>query len=152
MDKAEMEKIFSVAIGREAKAYEFYRDVAAKMTNDEVKKVFQQLADEELGHREQLETLLHDPTKVMQFNPPGADYKVAEATDPEPLSLDMKPKDAIALAMKKELEAVNFYKGLSAAATDAGLKQMFDNLANMELNHKARLETVFVEIGYPEVF
>ena len=31
-------------------------------------------------------------------------------------------------------------------------KEIFENLVNMELGHKARLENVFVEIGYPEAF
>jgi len=147
-----MEKVFDIAISREAKAYEFYKAVAEKVTSDDVKKVFLQLAEEELGHREQLEILLHDPTKIMKFNPPKADYKVAEATEAPDPTIEMKPAEAIALAMKKEQEAVEFYRQLSADATDDSLKAMFDNLANMELNHKARLENVFVEIGYPEVF
>jgi hypothetical protein len=32
------------------------------------------------------------------------------------------------------------------------MKDVFNNLANMELGHKHRLETVFVDIGYPEAF
>lgn len=151
MDKIELEKIFSVAIKREIKAHEFYKDVAAKVKNDDVKKVFEQLSAEEMTHMETLERLKADPTAAMKFEAPP-DYKVAEATDTQELTLDMKPKDAITLAMKKEQEAVEFYRALSASTSEASIKAIFDNLANMELNHKARLENVFVEIGYPEVF
>lgn len=152
MDKMELANIFSVAIKREIKAHEFYKDVAAKVSNDDVKKVFEQLAKEELTHMETLEKLKNDPSVPMKFTPPPKDVKLAEAAEVEAPTLDMKPKDAIGLAMKKELEAVNFYRGLSSSATDASIKAIFDNLVNMELAHKARLESVFVEIGYPEVF
>lgn len=80
------------------------------------------------------------------------DYKVAETTELPKLSIDMKPADAIALAMKKEQQAVEFYRALGESATDASVKKIFENLTNMELGHKHRLENVFVEIGYPEVF
>ena len=64
----------------------------------------------------------------------------------------MKPADAIALAMKKEEEAVKFYQGMAAVSQDEEIKGKFEYLAGMELIHKNRLENVFVEIGYPEVF
>ncbi|MFH1653076.1 MAG: ferritin family protein [Pseudomonadota bacterium] len=152
MDKIEMEKIFSTAIDREIEAYEFYKDVATRIDNKEVKTVFEQLAKEEMGHKDMLESLKNDPTKMMKITPPAADYKVAEATELPPLSTDMKPADAIALAMKKEEAAVEFYRGMAAGAEESSIKDMFENLANMELGHKHRLENVFVEIGYPEVF
>ena len=54
--------------------------------------------------------------------------------------------------MKKEQQAVEYYRALAEAADDRELKQAFTNLANMELSHKQRLENAFVQIGYPEVF
>jgi len=152
MDKTAFEQVMSVAIRREVEAHEFYRDVAAKMTDKEAKAVFAQLAQEEMGHMELLEKFKADPTMVMKITAPPADYRVAEATDARKLSADMKPADAIALAMKKEQQAVEFYRGLAANAADSSTRNVFENLANMELGHKHRLENVFVEIGYPEAF
>ena len=152
MDKNAVEKLFSLAIKRELEAHEFYNQVATRTKNDDVKKVFAQLAAEEMQHRETLEKLQMDPTMVMKFVAPVKDYKVAEATEEPVLSIDMKPADAIALAMKKEQGAVEFYRGLAEQTEDAEMNKIFSNLVNMELAHKARLENVFVEIGYPEVF
>ena len=78
--------------------------------------------------------------------------KVAEATELPKLTLDMQPADAIALAMKKEQQAVEFYRDLSKHCADQEIGKIFENLANMELTHKQKLENVFVEIGYPEAF
>jgi rubrerythrin len=47
---------------------------------------------------------------------------------------------------------MNFYRSLAEATGDAEMKNIFKNLAAMELGHKQRLENVFVEIGYPETF
>jgi rubrerythrin len=99
-----------------------------------------------------IERFRHDPTALMKIDAPSRDWKVAEGETLPKLSTDMKPRDAIALAMKKEQQAVEFYRALSAASSDAEVKGLFDNLSRMELGHKRRLETIFVDIGYPEVF
>ncbi len=152
MDKMELQRLFSIAIKREIEAYEFYKNVAQRVKNDDVRNVFLELAEQELGHKELLEKYQYDPTLEMKFESPPIDYKVAEATELPKLSMDMKPADAIALAMKKEQQAVEFYRALADGTKDAGLKKAFTSLSEMELGHKARLENVFVEIGYPEVF
>jgi rubrerythrin len=152
MDAQEIQRVFGMATQRELEANAFYLRVAGSAADPEVKKVFTQLAEEEMGHFELLERLKNDPSLPMKIAAPGQDYKLAESMELPPFSDTMKPAEAIALAMKKEQQAVEFYRGLSAGATVSGLKDIFDNLANMELGHKHRLETVFVEIGYPETF
>jgi rubrerythrin len=152
MDTQELTRVFSLAAQRELEANAFYSRVAKTSGNADVKKVFEQLAQEEMGHFELLEKLRIDPTLPMKITAPKQDYKLAEATELPAFSDAMKPADAIALAMKKEQQAVEFYRGLSDAATDTQMKDVFNNLANMELGHKHRLETVFVDIGYPEAF
>ena len=152
MDRLQLEKLFAVAIGRETEAFEFYDAAAKKVADRSVSETFMQLAGEELGHRELLEKFRYDPTLVMKMSAPPADFKIAEATPLPVLSTGMKPADAIALAMKKELKAVEFYLSLAQSSIDTGLRDIFRNLANMELGHKHRLETMFVSIGYPESF
>ncbi|MFH1830317.1 MAG: ferritin family protein [Pseudomonadota bacterium] len=152
MDKMELQRLFSIAINREVEAHQFYKNVAQRVENEEVKKVFLELAEQEMSHKELLEKYQYDPTLEMKFEAPDIDYKVAEATELPKLSIDMKPADAIALAMKKEQQAMEFYLALAKGTKDEGLKKAFKTLAHMELEHKTRLEIVFVEIGYPEVF
>ena len=151
MPLTDIKSILEVAIGREEEAYEFYANVAERMTNPAVKEIFGQLSQDELGHKMFLLAAQKDDQIVAKL-PVPADYKVAEATELPALSIDMKPADAVALAMKKEQQSVELYRGLAQAASDPTLAAMFDNLARMELGHKARLETMFVDIGYPEVF
>ena len=95
---------------------------------------------------------VHNPTLQLKVEAPERDYQVAEVTDLPAFSEDMQPKDAIALAMKKEEQAVEFYRGMAVRTSDPSVREIFANLANMESVHKQKLENAFVEIGYPEAF
>jgi rubrerythrin len=64
----------------------------------------------------------------------------------------MKPADAIALAMKKEEEAMVQYKQMAESCSQPEKKQVFLDLAAMEQGHKQKMENAFVDIGYPEVW
>ncbi|NUM37164.1 MAG: ferritin family protein [Candidatus Brocadiae bacterium] len=152
MKLEQIEQLFSIAVRRETEAYEFYTSAAKKVKDTNVKSIFEKLAKEEMGHYELLEKFRIDPTLLMKISAPSSDWKIAETQELAKLSIEMKPVDAIALAMKKEQQAVEFYRALSSASADASTKKMFDNLANMELTHKHQLENMFVNIGYPEVF
>ncbi|MBN2382365.1 ferritin family protein [bacterium] len=152
MDTTKIEQLFAIAVSRELEAHDFYSAAAKRMNDQNVKDIFNRLAKEEMGHYELLEKFRYDPTAIMKISAPSADWKIAESEELPTLTIDMKPKDAIALAMKKEQQAVEFYQALAKATEDASTRDMFLNLANMELGHKHRLENIFVDIGYPEVF
>ena len=151
MDQIQLDRLFSMAAKRELEAKEFYTGVAETMSSTAVREIFEQLAREEMGHFELLEKFRLDPSMTMKISAPPSDWKVAESQELPPLSLDMKPADAIGLAMKKEQQAVEFYRSLAASASP-DIRDIFENLANMELGHKHKLEIAFVDIGYPEVF
>lgn len=144
-------EILNIAIGREEEAYSFYKDVAERTDNPAVRDTFRKFAGDELGHKDFLMKCLKDSSLLKKIAVPK-DYKVAEATEAPRLSIDMKPAEALALAMKKEQEAAEFYRKLNKSAVDPKYKEIFQNLVNMELGHKARIEALFVDIGYPEVF
>ena len=152
MDQEEIKRLFTLAIKREVEANSFYSAAASRMKDENVRNIFKELAGDELDHMALLEGFREDPTLQMKMAKPEADFKLAEETELPELSVDMKPADAIALAMKKEQQALEFYKRMAAGCSDAGLKDVFENLANMELGHKHRLEEMFVNIGFPESF
>lgn len=151
MNKSEFELLLSGAIKNEVEAFTFYDGLAKRTKDPFVKALFEDLAKQELGHQEVLERFRDDDSLVMNFQS-MQDWKIAESVPMPDLSLDMKPKDAIALAMKKEEAAMNFYTQLAHACTSPEHKNLYLNLAAMELGHKHRLENAFVDIGYPEVF
>ncbi|HQA55137.1 MAG TPA: ferritin family protein [Synergistaceae bacterium] len=145
-------EILKMAVGNEVEAYEFYRDAAAKMKDPAMKKTFMELADEESGHKVLLEGYLNNEMKDMKFSD-EKDYKVAETVEaPQTLSTDMAFKDAIALAMKKEQEAMEMYQQFADASEGAKQKETFLELAKMEKGHKVRLEGIYTDIAFIEVW
>lgn len=152
MDFAETRRLFGIAIEREVEANEFYSKAAKASKDPSVRAIFADLAKDELAHMELLERFREDPTLQMKMKKPAADYHVSEEMDLPAFSADMKPADAIALAMKKEQQAMEFYRGMAAQCSDKELCSIFNSLADMEEGHKCRLETAFVDIGYPEAF
>jgi rubrerythrin len=109
------------------------------------------LSEEEKRHRKILGNFLDHPSKTSHFAK-VPDYHVAETIETPELTLEMRPQDAIALAMKKEQAAMKHYTQLADACTDPDQKNIFLELAAMEREHKNKMEAAFVDIGYPEVW
>lgn len=151
MEKDLYRQILDAAIEGEIEANLFYQQVAEKVQDDYLKQMFFDLAREELRHQRILEAFRKDESKAIHFVR-AADYHLAETMADQPLTMDMKPADAIALAVKKEEAAMKHYLDLSRASTDDAQKQVFEELAAMEQGHKAKMEAAFVDIGFPEVW
>jgi len=150
MQEAEYRKILSDAVGKEVEAYNFYAGAAQKTQDRILKSIFTELADEEKKHRSLLEGYLKNQTPV-RFNP-SKDYKVSNTVERPPLSLSMKPVDAVALAMKKEEDAMNLYRELATCSMDPEQKDVFLSLSNMEMGHKTRLENIYTNMAFPEAW
>ena len=151
MTLEEYKKIISDAISNEEDAYLFYTDVAKKSKDKNISSIFEDFAKDELSHKVLLKGYLSGAVKSLKFDT-AADYKVAESVDKPKLSIDMKPADAIALAMKNEEEAMNMYTEFASLSTDEEQKETFLNLAKMEQGHKAKLEDLYVGIAFTEVW
>lgn len=143
--------ILRIAIDNEVEAYEFYLGVSEKAADDSIKAIFRELAEQEMGHRDLLTCYLSEDAKPLNFAD-LPDYKVAETVDKPKLSLEMKPVDAIALAMKREEEAMEMYQDLASSSSDEEQKKLFMNLSVMEKGHKARLEDLYTNMAFPEVW
>lgn len=152
MNRNDIDRILTLAIGREIAANRFYADAAGRLKSRTAAEIFRKLARDEEGHRDALERLRRDPSLELKFIAPKSDFKVAESESGPELTIDLSPRDAVTLAMKKEQEAVEFYRSLAFLAADEGARTLFENLGAMELSHKHSLEKIFVDIGYPEVF
>lgn len=149
MTPEEYKKIISNAIDREVEAYTFYKTVADKVKDANLKKLFLELAGEETKHREFLQGLLSKDVKSLKFSA-TKDYKVGDNIKTPALTPDMKPVDGLVVAIKKELEAMQMYTALANNSEDAAQKKMFMELASMERGHKTRLEDIYVNTAFSE--
>jgi rubrerythrin len=143
-------KIIALAIANEIAAHDFYKSICEKTKDLSLQRIFTELAEEEQKHKVILEGFLSG-AKPLHFAE-VTDYKVAETVERPRPSIDMKPADAIGLAMKEEEEAMQMYQDLADSSTSPEQKQMFLALAGMERGHKVKLEEVYTTMAYPEVW
>jgi rubrerythrin len=80
------------------------------------------------------------------------DYKVGDSIASPKLTADMKPVEGLVIAIKKELEAMQMYTQFASLSTDEEQKMVFMELANMERGHKARLEDIYTNMAFAEVW
>jgi rubrerythrin len=135
------EEIMDFAIKEEEGANQFYLELAGKMENPVMKKVFEDFAAEERNHKAKLEQI-----KASGLLPPQKrviDLKIADfAVDilPDP---NMDYKDALTLAMRKEKAAYQLYTELSEIYEGDERGDTFAFLAQEEATHKLKFEIEF---------
>jgi rubrerythrin len=140
--------ILDFAIARETEANDFYMGLAGKMENPAMRKVFEQFAIEELGHKMKLEAVKAGEFEIREDEVAGlgiADYLVGGEVSP-----DMSYADALVLAMKKEKAAYRLYIDLAAVAEAEELTDMFLALAQEEARHKLRFEIEYDDVVLKE--
>jgi rubrerythrin len=113
--------------------------------------MFASFVDEEKRHEKILEGFRAKGAAHLHFKK-VPDFKVAETLETPTPSVEMKPADALALAVKNEEVAMKHYGELAAACSDAEQAAVFQELAAMEREHKHKMETTFMDVGYPEVW
>jgi rubrerythrin len=151
MSPDEFKKIISKAIGEEVAAFEFYNGVSEKTKDKNLKDLFKELAAEEGKHKRTLEGFLAMAPEKFHFAP-AKDYKVADSVPTPPLTLELKPIEGLVIAIKKELEAMQMYTQLAKTSADEEQKKIFLELASMERQHKSRLEDIYTNMAFPEVW
>ena len=133
------DEVLDFAIEREKEAAAFYTDLAGRMRNPEMQKVFAGFAREEEGHRAKLQQV-KEGKRMVKTAAKVQDLKIADyivETEPKP---DMEYRDALVLAMQKEKAAFKLYTALAGSSNDDALKTLFLSLAQEEAKHKLRFE------------
>jgi len=151
MNQDEFKKIISHAISQEVEAFTFYNAVSDRAKDVNLKKLFKDLAGEEEKHKRTLAGYLTKGSGKIHFSE-SADYKVVDALPTPPLTPDLKPVEGLVIAIKKELEAMQMYTQLAKASADTAQKNIFLELASMERGHKSKLEDLYTNMAFPEVW
>lgn len=137
-------QILEYAISLEQRAVTLYTDLAASAPAGDLRKLFLEYAEEEMGHRKKLEEVLDgEPFPVLER---GLEtLQISEyATD---ISLGKSPsyQDILLFAMQQEKQAVRLYTDLAERVTEPGFKALFQSLAEEEAKHKLRFEIEYDE-------
>ena len=152
MDAETYKEAIQDAISSEIEAKEFYLKISERIRDDYLKKLFLSFSKEEANHEKILSALLEKgEIKTTTFDG-SRDFKVSETIALPEVSAEMNLRDAVGLAMKNEEIAMQKYESLAANCYDPELQAVFNNLANMERDHKFKMEQSFVKVAYPEVW
>ena len=154
-------EIFEFAIAREVEANRFYLTLAQRIDNPEMRKVFEDLAKEELEHKAKLELELMKTGRVVSTRLRVGDITASaglpnHASAPVPLrgkngsfeqggrnagpKLDMDYKDMLLLGIEKEEASFRTYVTLIGTVHEQGSREVLLAIAEEEVKHKLRFE------------
>ena len=135
------EEVLEFAIDREIEANQFFLALAQRVDTEEMRKVFEELAAEELEHKAKLELELMKMGKTVKIRQPPASLQRTYIISDSQSLLDMDYKDMLMLGIEKEEAAFRIYVDLVPNAYDSQSREILLSLAQEEVRHKLRFQT-----------
>jgi rubrerythrin len=139
-----LDDILDFALEREDASYRLYLNAAKISTNTSARKIFEELADQEKGHKRLLLNL--DKEKISNYTfRKVPDLGISEYLVDIAYHDSMTYQEILIYAMKNEEKAARFYLEAENMTDDPDLKMLLQMLANEEQKHKFRLESLYEE-------
>ncbi|MHB0856447.1 MAG: ferritin-like domain-containing protein [Anaerolineae bacterium] len=148
-----MDNILRTAVQREVDAYNLYHSAAESSDIPHARDLLNDLAAQEVGHRNRLEALLNGQVfKVVSKTQQKkiVDLKITDYLVEEPLSADSDFQNILIVAGKREKASHDLYSALAQVAEDEATIKLFEFLAGEEASHKHRVEALYDKIVYKE--
>jgi rubrerythrin len=146
----ELEAIIKSAITQEELSHGFYKRLAGLVSHPETKDTLEYLAKEELEHKAFLQSC---------FTPKGCtlvgeaqNVHLAEMLEAPAITEAMSPKEALTIAAKREEGAYQFYQALANLQPPGDIRAFLEKMAKVELQHKEKVEYLYDNAAFPEVW
>ncbi len=136
-------KLFEFAVAKEQEAAAFYEFLASAAGKENIRAVFLELALTEKGHKKIFEDIIKGGSHNPSTRTADLDLHISEYLVEIPFNPDMNYQDALIVGMKREEQSNRFYLDLSKAVSDRKLSQVLSAMAEEELRHKIRLESLY---------
>ena len=146
----ELEAIIKNAIAQEELSHEFYRRLAKVVTHKETRETFEYLAHEELEHKVFLESCL--TPQGCKLVGQAQNVHLAEMLEAPAFSEEMSPRDTLVIAMKREEGSHRFYQTLAGLQPPGEIRTFLEKMAQVELSHKEKVEYLYDNVAFPEVW
>jgi rubrerythrin len=146
-----IEQIVEQAINFEEDAYNFYQSAIEMVERTHIRAALGDLAKEEVKHKERLQALFAgDTARIIAVSNRGKidDLKLAEYLVPRPLDPKASLQDVLIVAMHREKSSHEFYSTMAEIAESEDSRGLFDFLAQEELMHKNKVESLYDEVVY----
>ena len=114
----------------------------ADRSNPGIRKLLEELAKEEEGHRKKLEHFDRKKIEKMTLKETKG-LGISEWMEDVPFSSDMNYADLLRMAIKNEERSQQLYASTAQGVTEPTLKKLLLVLAQEESTHKERLEKLY---------
>ena len=146
-----LKEILDRATQNEVNAYTFYSQAVDIVKDPSAKVLLKEFADIELKHKIKLENfdlskIDEDHHKLKQPH----DLHISEYLLEKEIAPDSTIQEIMIHAMKKEQKSYEFYKDMAKVVSSIEVKNLFEELAAEELDHKGRIETEYDDVIYKE--
>ncbi len=151
MAHKKLTEIMDMAIQFETDASEFYSTSADIAKDPAAKTLLKEFAGIELKHKEKLESFnLDNIAQEHHTVPKTHDLHVSDYLVDKEVTPDSTSQDIMVHAMKREQKAYEFYARMLKVVTSGEVRELFEELAAEELEHKAKIETDYDDVVYKE--
>jgi rubrerythrin len=143
--------VIDKAIEKEIEAQNMYRELGDESTEPAAKDMFQQLTAVEKKHEDLLRRYLSGDLGQQGLKKDAAlDYRIAEHFYAPEVKPGMPLADVLLLAANREKASHELYTALAAAQPDGPIRQLFEDLAAQEMDHKHRMEDYYTDVAFPQ--
>jgi rubrerythrin len=146
----ELEAIVKSAIAQEELSHDFYKRLAGMVSHPETKNTLEFLAKEELEHKAFLQSCF--TAQGCSLVGEAKNVHLAELLEGPAITENMSPKEALAIAAKREEGAYKFYQALAALQPPGEVQAFLAKMAKVELTHKEKVEYLYDNAAFPEVW
>ena len=146
----ELEAVIKSAITQEELSHGFYKRLAGLVSHPETKNTLEYLAKEELEHKAFLQSCFTADGCLLAGE--AQNVHLAELLEAPVIGDTMSPKEALAIAAKREEGAYRFYQALASLQPPGEVQAFLDKMAKVELQHKEKVEYLYDNAAFPEVW
>lgn len=141
-------EVLAYAVKSEEESYRFYQAMAQKAPSYNTGRMLLSLAEDEREHRERLAKLAENRQEEATADVEGLTL-AEEAGELDPVAA---PRDAFALAVKREAAAQALYTGLAALYPPGEVRRTLEQMAAMEKGHRLKVEEILLNMDSGEVW
>jgi len=142
MDETKFQEVIRFAIEKEIRTFDLYTMCGQIAKYSGAKELFEELAEEEEGHRRLLENLRLERVAQTKLEP-IPDLRISDYLIDVECRPDSSYADILRLVMKNEEHSVKLYDDLKKSCRDENLEKLFDFIAHEETKHKLKFEKIY---------
>lgn len=148
--KGKVSRLIKRAIDQAMGSREFYLTMAILVNHRETKETFEYLAHNEQKHINFFQNILAE--EACPFEIPTKDVHLADLLELPHVTRDLSPKEALIIAVKREEASHRFYQNLADHQPPGTVRHILEEMALIKLEHKDKLEYIYDNVAFPEVW